>query len=100
MAIQNPLNIPLGAALSAPITTSTGTQVKTGGGVLTGISVLVAGSAWTATFYDGTSTSGTELASIACDTVGPVSFPPMRFVTGLFVETAGTTAGSVKVASF
>lgn len=97
---QYPLNIPLGAALSTAITTDTNTQVKTGGGVLMGMSVLVAGSAWTATIYDGTSASGTELYTVALDTVGPIVFPPTRFVTGLFVVTAGTTAGSVKVANF
>ena len=97
---QTPLNIPLGAPLSAAITTNASTQVKTGGGVLLGLSVLTAGSAWAATIYDGTSTAGLELATVALDAVGPIAFPPLRFVTGLFVVTAGTTAGSVKVANF
>lgn len=97
---QYPLNIPLGAAPSAAITTNTGTQVKTGGGVLTGLSVLTAGSAWTGAIYDGTSTSGTLLANVSLDAVGPITFSPIRFITGLFVETAGTTPGSVTVLNF
>ena len=97
---QYPLNIPLGAALSTAITTNTNTQIKTGPGVLTGLSVITAGTAWTATIYDGTSASGTELAVVDLNTVGPITFPVLRFTTGLFIVTAGTTAGSVKVASF
>lgn len=97
---QYPLNIPLGAAPSASITTNTGTLIKTGGGVLTGLSVLTAGSAWTGAIYDGTSTSGTLIANVALNTVGPISFAPVRFVTGLFIETAGTTPGSVTVLNF
>lgn len=97
---QYPLNIPLGATLSAAITTNTGTQIKTGPGVLTGLSVNTAGSAWTATIYDGTSTSGTKLYTIDLNAVGPIAIPPTRFVTGLFVQTAGTTAGSAQVVSF
>lgn len=96
---QYPLNLPVGAPLSAAITTNTGTQVKTGPGVLMGLSVTNAGSGWTATFYDGTGTSGKELAVVDL-TVGPVVFPQLRFTAGLFVETAGTTAGSFMVANF
>ena len=48
----------------------------------------------------GTSTSGTLLAVVALDATGPVTYPPIRFVNGLFVETAGTTPGSVVVANF
>ncbi|MGC9271243.1 hypothetical protein [Acidiphilium sp.] len=97
---QYPLNLPLGTRPGTPITTSTGTQVKTGGGVLMGASVLVAGSAWTASVYDGTSTAGTLLYVLSADAVGPICIPPTRFVTGLFVETAGTTAGSIVMAHF
>lgn len=97
---QTPLNLPVGAPLSNAITTNAGTQVKTGPGVLMGLSVLNAGSAWVATFYDGTSASGTELATVTFSGTGPIMFPQLRFVTGLFVQTSGTTAGSFKVAHF
>jgi len=97
---QTPLNIPIGTRPGTPITTNTGTQVKAGGGVFFGFSVLTAGSAWTASVYDGTSTSGTLIAVVSLDATGPVTYPPIRFVDGLFVETAGTTAGSAVVAHF
>ena len=97
---QYPLNLPVGTPLSNAITTNTGTQVKTGRGVLMGLSVISPGSSWTATFYDGTSTAGTELATVTFTAAGPINFPQIRFITGLFVQTSGTTAGSFKVANF
>lgn len=84
------------AHVGTAITTNTSTQVKTGPGILKGLSVNTAGSSWTATIYDGTSTSGKWLYTVNLNTVGPVTFPDTIFNTGLFIVTAGTTAGSVK----
>lgn len=97
---QYPLNLPVGAPLSAAITTNAGTQVKTGPGVLLGLTVLNAGTDWTATLYDGVSTGGDELAVVTFSGTGPITFPPLRFVNGLFIQTSGTTPGSFKVARF
>lgn len=97
---QHPLNLPIGVAPGSAITTNTGTQVKTGPGVLLGLSVLTAGTAWTVDIYDGTSASGSHLFHVTADTVGPVTFAPTRFVSGLFVVTAGTTPGSVRPLNF
>lgn len=97
---QIPLNVPVGAEVSAPITTNTGTQVKSTNGVLAGVIVNTAGTSWTVTFYDGTSTSGTQLAVLAGDTAGPIVLPPIKFKTALFVETAGSSAGALQVAYF
>jgi len=83
------------AHVGTAITTNASTQVKTGTGIFFGFSVNTAGSAWTATVYDGTDTSGKLLYTIDLNTVGPVVTPPTIFNTGLFVVTAGTTAGSV-----
>lgn len=86
--------------LSSAITTNTGTQVKTTGGTLMGVIVNTAGTSWTATLYDGTSSSGTLLGTVSLNAVGPISFPGLGFKTGLFVQPAGTTPGSFTVAYF
>lgn len=83
------------AHVGTAITSNASTQVKTGPGVLFGLSVNTAGSAWTATIYDGTSASGKLLYTVGLDAVGPVTTPPTIFNTGLFIVTAGTSAGSV-----
>ena len=91
---QQPLNLPVGVPFRSPITSNTTTVVKTGGGTFHGFSVLTAGSAWTAAVYDGTSASGTLIAEVTLDATGPVSFPAMRYLSGLTIVTSGTTAGS------
>ena len=83
------------AHVGTAITTNASTQVKKGPGILMGLSVNTAGSAWEATIYDGTSASGTLLYTVSLDTVGPITFPMTIFNTGLFILTSGTTAGSV-----
>jgi hypothetical protein len=97
---QYPSNIPVGVVLSASITTDTGTQVKTGSGVLLGLSVITPQSGASATIYDGTSTSGTELYTVALTVAGPIVFPTTRFLIGLFIQTAGGTAATIKVANY
>ncbi len=97
---QQIFGLPIGVPVGTAITSNASTQVKTGGGILMGLSVNTAGSAWTATIYDGTSTSGTLLYTVDLNTVGPITFPPTRFVNGLFIVTAGTTAGSVTPLNF
>lgn len=83
------------AHVGTAITTNASTQVKTGPGILYGFTVNTAGSAWTATVYDGTSTAGKLLYTLSLDATGPIQTPPTIFNTGLFIVTAGTTAGSV-----
>ena len=98
--MQYPQIYKLAGHVGTAITTNASTQVKTGPGVLLGLSVNTAGSAWTATIYDGTSAAGKLLYTVGLDAVGPVVFPNTVFNTGLFIVTAGTTAGSVSPVNF
>ena len=96
---QYPLNRPLGAQVSAAITTNATTEINSGkSAVFSGLLVGTAGSAWTAAIYNGNPTSGgVLLTTITADTVGPVLSPLLACPQGLYVETAGTTAGSLTV---
>jgi len=100
--MQNPLNYPLGAQVSAAITTSTTTNVANGArAVFSGILVNTAGSAWNAEIYNGNpSSGGVLLATISADAVGPVASPLLRCPNGIYVVTSGTTAGSINVAFY
>ena len=93
---------PKGAQVSAAITTNTTTTINVGSGVIfAGLLVNTAGSAWNAEIYNGNPTSGgVLLTTIACDTVGPIASPLLNCPNGLYVVTAGTTAGSVNVAFY
>lgn len=74
-----------------------GVQVKSGAGVLGGISVNTAGLTSSATLYDGTNTSGTKLGTFS--TLAQVSLPlNLAFATGLFVVLAGGTPADVTIA--
>lgn len=81
------------------ITTNASTLVYTGAGVFTGLSVNTAGTASTATIYDGTDDNGTLLGTIPTTAQG--SFEPpaggWNFATGLFVVTAGGAAADITV---
>ena len=93
---QYPLNIPLGAQVSAAITTNDTTQIS--GKKFAGILVGTAGSAWNAEIYNGNpANGGTLLTTISADAVGPVSCPLLACPQGLYVVTSGTTAGSLTV---
>lgn len=94
--MQYPLSYQVAAHIGSAITANANTQVKTGAGILYGLSVNTAGSAWVATIYDGTSASGTLLYTVDLNAVGPIVTPPTIFNIGLFIVTSGTTAGSVK----
>ena len=93
---------PKGAQVSAPIITSTTTLINIGSGVIfSGLLVNTAGSAWNAQIYNGNPASGgVLLATIPCNAVGPVASPLLNCPNGLYVVTAGTTAGSVNVAFY
>ena len=93
---------PKGAQLSPAIITNATTLINSGSGaVFAGLSVATAGSAWNAEIYNGNPTSGgVLLTTIACDTVGPVATPLLQCPNGLYVVTAGTTAGSVAIAFY
>jgi hypothetical protein len=100
--MQNPLNIPVGAQLSAAITSNATTTINVGSkAVFAGLVVTTAGSAWNAEIYNGNpSSGGTLLATIPCDTQGVIASPYLRCPQGLYVVTSGTTAGSVSVAFY
>ena len=100
--MQNPLNIPVGAQLSAAITSNATTTINVGSkAVFAGLVVNTAGSAWNAEIYNGNPASGGSLlATIPCDTQGVIPSPYLRCPQGLYVVTSGTTAGSVSVAFY
>ena len=96
---QYPLNRPLGAQISAAITTNATTSIASGAStVFSGILVGTAGSAWNAEIYNGNPASGgTLLTTISADAVGPVACPILACPQGLYVVTSGTTPGSLTV---
>ena len=96
---QYPLNRPLGAQISAAITTNATTEINSGTStVFSGVLVGTAGSAWEAAIYNGNpSSGGILLTTISADAVGPVSSPLLACPNGLYVVTSGTTAGSLTV---
>lgn len=100
--LQTPLNMPVGAQVSAPITTNATTLINSGSGAtFAGALVNTVGSAWTAEIYNGNPASGgVLLTTIPGDTVQPVPFPALRCPNGLYVVTAGTTAGSMNIAFY
>ena len=100
--MQNPLNIPVGAQLSAAITSNSTTTINVGSkAVFAGLVVNTAGSAWNAEIYNGNpSSGGSLLATIPCDAQGVIASPLLRCPQGLYVVTSGTTAGSVSVAFY
>ena len=73
-----------------------GDQVKTGAGLLQGLTINTGGTTSSATLYDGTSTSGTKLATVATTALGSLTFN-IAFTTGLFVVLAGGAAADVTV---
>lgn len=100
--LQTPLNMPVGAQVSSPITTNTTTLINLGSGAtFAGALVNAAGSAWTAEIYNGNPASGgVLLATLSGDTVQPVPSPYLRCPNGLYVVTAGTTAGNMNIAYY
>lgn len=99
---QTPLNIPIGAQLSAAITTDTTTLINSGTrAVLAGYVCTNAGSAWTVEFYNGNPGSGGVSLGPAI-TLAAGSFPVLQLAApnGLYAVTAGTTAGSLQVAYY
>lgn len=73
--------------------------LATGGGCLAAPpAVRVAGSADSiAALYDGTSSSGTLLATFSLAAVGQAPMPNYSFVTGLYATVSGSTPGTFAV---
>ncbi|MGC9216175.1 hypothetical protein [Acidithiobacillus sp.] len=99
---QVPLNRPKGALISAPITTNATTAINSGvNTVFSGLLVGTAGSAWNAAIYNGNPASGgVLLVTLSADSVGAVLSPLLGCAQGLYVETSGTTPGSLTVAYY
>ena len=73
-----------------------GYAVKTGAGVWNGLIVNTAGLTSAATFYDGTSTGGTKLATASTLAVNSNVYS-IAFTTGLFVVLTGGTPADVTI---
>jgi hypothetical protein len=102
-----PLEVSLASSSTAPLqTVSAGysflhlnalasTLVKTGAGVLHSLTINNIGATATVTVYDGTSTSGTEIAALG----GTLGFGNVlydaKFATGLYIVIAGTTSPDI-----
>jgi hypothetical protein len=93
---------PVGANLSAAITTNTTTTVNLGSGaIFSGVVVSTAGSSWNLEIYNGIPGSGgVLLATIPADAVGVINSPLLRCPQGLYVVSAGTTPGSAAIAYY
>jgi hypothetical protein len=75
---------------------SAGAQVKTGAGVVLGLSVNTPGLTSSLVLYDGTSTAGTKLGTFS--TLAQVSLTlNIAFTTGLFAVLAGGTPADVTI---
>lgn len=98
--MQYPLNIQAPSRLSAAITTNTNTAINTGGGAqVTGYVCTDAGSSWTFQLFNGDpSNGGVAVGPAITPSVGINSLPNIGFPNGLYVQTAGTTAGSIQIA--
>lgn len=104
MEDTNAMNV-TSVANSTPISSNATTVIKTGAGVLYGITVDGIGTLSTLTAYDNTAGSGTTIgpASIVTTALGLLSalgIPSglgVRFNTGLTIVTAGTGAATLRV---
>ncbi len=99
---QNPLNIPIGAQLSAAITTNATTTINLGNrATVAGYVCTNAGSAWTIQFYNGNPGSGgVAIGPALAVATGLVPLLQVRAPNGLYAVTAGTTAGNLQVAFY
>lgn len=102
MATMTPQIFPVtsSTAVNVAICNATGTaQLANGGGHIAAPPLVQsAGSADAiCTLYDGTSTSGTPLATFSLASGGPAMMPNSGFSTGLFVSVTGTTAGTLQI---
>jgi len=102
ISAANPLQTqsePRGASAYNTTSDTAGYQVKSGAGIWHGISVNTAGLTSAAVLYDGTSTSGTKLATVS--TLAQVSlFYDIAFATGLFLVLTGGTPADVTITYF
>lgn len=81
-----------------PITTSTGTLIKTGAGTIYSINVNTPEAGATAAIYDGVDDTGTLLGTVSLAAVGQISLG-WAFATGLFIQTAGGSPANITVSS-
>lgn len=87
---------PAPGALQKNITTSTGTLIKTGPGVLLGLSINTGQSGATVKLYDGIDNSGTLLGTWSAAAQNSVALG-WSFVTGLYAVTAGGSPADITV---
>lgn len=97
-----PAAYPQGGATPRNITTSTTTQVKTGAGILFGLSINTGQAGASVTLLDGTGGAGTKIGTFSAAAQGGPTFPQagIAFATGLSVVTAGATPADVTVTYF
>jgi len=96
-AIPAYLVTPPGSAASFKNIAANGnSQVKTGPGTLQGVIVNTLGVTSTLALYDGTSASGTPIATINTAQAFGEEFN-LAFATGLFAVTAGGTPANVTI---
>lgn len=85
--------------ISAAITTNATTAIGTGSGSsIVGYIVSAAGSAWTMKIYNGNPASGgVQIGGTITLTAGFFTLPPIGAPNGLYIVTAGTTAGNLQI---
>lgn len=87
---------PYGGQIIRNLTANGSTLVKTGAGGFYRLIIGGAGTGSTLAVYDGTSASGTLLATISTTTTGSVDIG-LAFLTGLFVVAAGSAAANLTI---
>lgn len=76
-----------------------GHAVKTGPGILHRVSINTGGTTSICTLYDGTSTGGTKLATIATTAIGSIEYD-VAFATGLFAVLSTSNPADVTISYF
>ena len=88
-----------GASAYNTAANSAGHQVKSGAGVLHGVTINTAGLASSATFYDHVGAGGTKLATVSTLAQGSLTYD-IAFASGLWVVLAGDTPADVTISFF
>jgi hypothetical protein len=93
----NPLrSLPAGWSVYNTAANTVGFAVSATAGVFHGVTINTGGTTSTATFYDGTSTAGTKLATVATTAIGSLTYDA-KLAIGLFIVLAGAGAADVTI---
>jgi hypothetical protein len=97
-----PANYPQGGFNTTNLTAAGSTLIKTGPGILGGLSINTAGTGASVTLFDNTAASGKKLGTFSANAQGGPVLPQagLSFAIGLFAVVAGAPAPDVTAAWF